>query len=225
MKALPKQIAGVDEAGRGPVIGPLVIAGVKTQASAIPFLGELGVRDSKLLSPDQREQLAREIKKMVACSFQIIQPHEIDRIVINGTRLRKLNFLEATRMAKVISDLSPELVYVDSPDVLAERFGRDIKRMLPNALGSSMEIIAQHRADRRHIIVGAASILAKVKRDAMIRTLHAEYGDFGSGYPHDPATTRFLEKCLKDRKLPPIVRRSWRTLVRVGDDLWQQKLV
>ena len=116
-------VAGVDDAGRGCVIGPLVIAGVLIKEEDLPRLVQLGVKDSKLLSPHRREFLAAEIKKTVEkYSLAKLSPGEIDEVVLKGRKLRKLNWLEAQTMAKVIEALKPDVAYVDASDVLEERF-------------------------------------------------------------------------------------------------------
>ncbi|MCK4885318.1 ribonuclease HII, partial [Candidatus Bathyarchaeota archaeon] len=104
-------IAGVDEAGRGPVIGPLVIAGVSLDENDLPKLVDLGVKDSKLLSPQRRETLSSQIKKL-ALNYHIVllSPAEIDRVVESKRKLHKLNRLEAVTMARVIAVLKPDVV-------------------------------------------------------------------------------------------------------------------
>ncbi|RLI42794.1 ribonuclease HII, partial [Candidatus Bathyarchaeota archaeon] len=125
------RIAGVDDAGRGAVIGPLVIAGVLIDEKDLPKLRELGVRDSKRLSPNRRKQLAEEIKK-VALKYHVIKllPAEIDKVVETGRKLHRLNRLEAQTMAKIITVLKPDIAYVDASDVLADRFKNHIAENL-----------------------------------------------------------------------------------------------
>src|SRR4030066_1701798 len=125
------KIAGVDDAGRGSVIGPLVIAGVVVEEEKLPRLRELGVKDSKLLSPHRREQLEQEIKKLVL-QFHVVKlsPAEIDQVVKTRKKLPKLNRLEADTMAEVIEVLKPDIAYVDASDVLAERFKEHIEEKL-----------------------------------------------------------------------------------------------
>ncbi len=117
------RVAGVDEAGRGCAIGPLVVAGVLFEENKLSTLRELGVRDSKRLTPRRREVLAAEIKKLAAgWSYFDLKPKDIDHVVNRGVKLRRLNYLEAMAMARVIRDLGPEKTYVDPADVIAERF-------------------------------------------------------------------------------------------------------
>ncbi|MEM2105757.1 MAG: ribonuclease HII [Candidatus Bathyarchaeia archaeon] len=218
-------IAGVDDAGRGSVIGPLVIAGVLFKEEDIPKLVELKVRDSKLLSPQRRESLAVEIKR-IAEKYGIVKlsPVEIDRVVMSGRKLHKLNRLEAQAMAKVIEMLKPDIAYVDASDVLEERF----KQHILEALSIKVQIVSEHKADRKYPVVSAASIIAKVERDSEIAEIAKKYGDVGCGYPSDPKTIRFLRKCLEElREYPEFVRKSWKPAKRTQSEnaLRQAKLV
>jgi len=202
------QIAGIDDAGRGPIIGPLIIAGVLLAEEDVQNLKPLGVKDSKLLSPQKREQLAVEIKRL-ALKYHVesLSPAEIDKVVETGRRLHRLNRLEADVMAKVIEALKPDVAYVDASDVLADRFREHIREKLT----ISPEIISEHKADAKYPIVSAASIIAKVERDKAIQELRERYGDLGSGYVTDPKTVGFLEKWLaKHGSYPEFVRKSWK---------------
>ena len=218
-------IAGVDDAGRGSVIGPLVIAGVLMEEEDLPKLTELGVKDSKLLTPHRRETLAVEIKR-IAKKHRIVKltPKEIDKVVQTGRKLHRLNRLEAQAMAKVIELLKPDIAYVDASDVLEERFKQHIAEYLP----FKVEIISEHKADRTYPIVSAASIIAKVERDREIAELKAKHGDFGCGYPTDPKTISFLQQCLeKIGEYPDFVRKSWKPAKKTKNekDSRQTKLV
>ncbi|MEM3464168.1 MAG: ribonuclease HII, partial [Candidatus Bathyarchaeia archaeon] len=167
-------VAGVDDAGRGSVIGPLVIAGVMLKEEDLPKLVELGVRDSKLLSPARRELLEVEIKR-VAQKYSVIKlsPREIDEVVESGRKFHKLNRLEAQAMAKVIEMLRPDIAYVDASDVIESRFKQHILECLP----FKVKIVSEHKADRKYPIVSAASIIAKVERDREIAELKKTFGD------------------------------------------------
>ena len=218
-------IAGVDEAGRGSVIGPLVIAGVLMKEQNLPELSKLGVKDSKLLSPRRRENLAIEIKR-IAQKYSVLKllPKEIDIVVQRGRKLHKLNRLEAQTMAKVLETLKPDIAYIDASDVLEERFKEHIMELL----SFKVEIISEHKADRNYPIVSAASIIAKVERDKEIAELTNKYGDFGCGYPTDPKTIGFLQQCLeKFDEYPDFVRKSWKPARRVKSEKnsLQRKLI
>ena len=218
-------VAGVDDAGRGCVIGPLVIAGVLMKDKDLPKLVQLDVKDSKLLSPRRRETLAVEIKRIVS-KYNVIKlaPKDIDKVVETGRKHHKLNRLEAQTMAKIIELLAPDIAYVDASDVLEERFGQHISELLP----FKVEIVSEHKADRKYPIVSAASIIAKVERDTEITELTEKYGDFGCGYPTDPKTISFLRKYLKEfGEYPDCVRKSWKPAKKVKSekDSRQTKLI
>jgi len=207
------RVAGLDDAGRGPIIGPLIIAGVLIDDSRIQELASLGVRDSKLLSPSARRRLEVQIKQTVErYEYVELTPDQIDLVVHKAKKLQRLNFLEAKAMAQVISRLKPDVAYVDASDVLCERFGKHVQENL----SFQLKIISEHHADRKYPVVSAASILAKVRRDEEVARLQAEYGDFGSGYVTDARTITFLENWIQQHgSPPPIVRRSWKTLKKL----------
>jgi ribonuclease HII len=208
-------VAGVDDAGRGAVIGPLVIAGVLVREEDLPNLKQLGVKDSKLLSPHRREVLAVEIRRIVV-KFDVVKlsPREIDVVVNSGRKLHKLNYLEAQTMARVIEALRPDKVYVDASDVLEERF----KQHILECMSFRVDIVSEHKADRNYVAVSAASIIAKVERDKEISELAKTLGDFGSGYPSDPRTMKFLKECCEELdEYPDYVRKSWKPAKRVRD--------
>jgi ribonuclease HII len=225
LKGLTKLIAGVDDAGRGPIIGPLVIAGVLIPAEQQKQLRALGVRDSKLLTPQVRTQLDGKIRATVLkVSLVEAQPKEIDDCVLHGGRLRRLNYLEARMMANVLSDLGAAEAYVDASDVNEARYGADIREFLPEHL-KGMSIVSEHHADRTFPVVSAASIIAKVRRDALVEELHSKYGDFGSGYITDPKTMSFLRRWRETHpEYPPIVRMSWKTIRELEGEIGQTRL-
>jgi ribonuclease HII len=208
-------VAGVDDAGRGAVIGPLVIAGVLVKEEDLPKLKELGVKDSKLLSPHRREVLAPEIRKIVQKYAVLkLQPEEIDVVVKSGRKLHKLNWLEAQTMAKVIETLKPDRVYVDASDVLEERF----KQHILECMSFKVDIVSEHKADRNYVAVSAASIIAKVERDREVAELAGVYGDFGSGYPSDQRTINFLKQLVERAgEYPEFIRKSWKPAKKVKD--------
>jgi len=200
-------IAGVDDAGRGAVIGPLVVAGILVDEKGLEKIMALGVRDSKTITPKRREYLAAEILKIVK-DYHIVKlpPEDIDRVVETGKKLHRLNRLEAKAMAKVLSHLKPDIAYIDASDVLPERFSRHIAEELP----FKVKIVSEHKADKTYPVVSAASIIAKVERDRSISDLRKKYGEFGSGYASDRRTIEFLEEWIKTHDdYPDFVRRSW----------------
>ncbi len=211
-------ILGIDEAGRGSVIGPLVVAGVMINEEELSFLEDINVKDSKLLTPEERETLYGKIKSKCECFVKKIRPEEIDLL----RDFTSLNKIEALKMCEIIEETRPERVYVDLPENSKENFIKFLK----SNLRYDVEIIAEHKADRRYRIVSAASIVAKVTRDREIEKLKQHYGDFGSGYPSDPKTINFLKNYyLREKCFPPIVRTSWETIANLKRELSQRKLL
>ncbi len=207
------KIAGVDEAGRGPIIGPLVIAGVLLNEEDLSQLISLGVKDSKRLSPRRREELAAEIKEL-AIKYHVatLSPAEIDRVVETGKKLHRLNRLEAQTMAEIIKILRPEVAYVDASDVLADRFRQHIAENLT----FNVKIISEHKADVKFPVVSAASIIAKVERDRALFVLQEKFGNMGCGYATDSKTIKFLENWIrKFGSYPDFVRKSWKPAKRL----------
>ncbi len=216
------RICGVDDAGRGPVIGPLVIAGVIIEEEKLDRLKMLGVKDSKQLLASARIRLSKEIPEVVD-DFHVVElrAEELDRIVNRAPKFQRLNLLEAKGMAQVIEKLKPELAYVDSSDTRTERF----KNNILDCLSFTPRIVSEHKADVNYPVVSAASIMAKVHRDSRIEEIKKEYGEIGSGYAHDALTVKFLRDYYSDHgDFPPIVRRSWKTLGNIVRDLTQSTL-
>lgn len=206
-------VAGIDEAGRGCVIGPLVVAGLAVQEQNITAIAALGVKDSKLLKAQKREELVPKILQLAEKFFVVkIPPLEIDRAVESQRKLHKLNRLEAETMAQVVTELEPDIVYVDAADIVAKRFGQQVME----ASAFKTRIVSEHKADQKYIVVSAASIIAKVERDNTVAALRSEFGDFGTGYLGDPRTKRFLIQWLKaNPDYPHCVRRSWKPAKQV----------
>ena len=203
MAVLSGTEGGIDEAGRGPVIGPMVIAIV---AWSNREAKELGVRDSKQLTPGGRRRLYELIVNRAPCvKHVVVEPGEIDYYVDRGL----LNQLEAVKMRELITSCrGVKRVYIDSPDPDPVRF-----REMINI--SDVDVVVLNHADESIPVVSAASIVAKVIRDSIISRLKETYGEFGSGYPSDPRTIEALRRWVSSGSIPPIVRRSWRTVRRM----------
>lgn len=203
---------GIDEAGRGPVLGPLVVAGVAVPDPAV--LVELGVKDSKRLPAAKRERLARLIRDLpdVRVEVRVLEPDDLDARRADET----LNAIGVSLFQDIAAALQPTRLVVDAADVNAARFGAAIQTAVPEA-----EVIAEHKADDRHPEVAAASIIAKTVRDEAIDTLRKRLErrlarEVGSGYPSDPKTIAFLQAWLaQEGDLPPGTRRSWETSKRL----------
>ena len=201
------QICGIDDAGRGPMLGPLVIAGISLDKKNLKKLNALGVKDSKRLTPILREHLYKKIIEIVDNYYIAkIPPRSIDASV----KKHCLNDLEAKYMAKVILKLNPDISYVDSCDVSPIRFGKEISKLSDNH-----KIKSYHHADSRFVVVSAASILAKVTRDRIIMKLREDH-DLGSGYPSDSITVKFVTKYYKkNHEMPKFVRKSWKPVQKI----------
>jgi len=208
-------ICGVDEAGKGAVLGPLVVAAVSCRDDA--ECRALGARDSKALTPSRRSILCREITERFPVAVVAYSPGEIDI----ARETMTLNDFMARAHAEVISRLGPDLAYVDACDVDARRYGRDVSARLR----SPCRIISEHHADHKYAVVGAASIVAKVTRDEAIAALASVHGEIGSGYPSDPYTVAHLESYLNaHHHPPPYARRSWATIAALQAQREQRKL-
>ena len=204
-----ERILGIDEAGRGSVLGPLVVGGFLVRSDRVDALRALGARDSKQLSPSARERVYAMLPTVGECRSMVLTPREIDRFVAHG----RLNELEARAFGALIRQLSPDVAHVDACDTDANRFARSVAHWAD----ASARVVARHHADRDDVVVGAASIVAKVRRDRSIDRLRRRLGiDIGSGYPSDRRTVGFLRDYLaRSTSPPPWVRREWATMQRV----------
>lgn len=201
-------VGGVDEAGRGSIIGPLVVAGVAIRESKISELRRLGVRDSKTLTPRARAKLFGEIVKVVdSICINKVEPEEVDGSVM----LHELNRLEAKVMARVIDSIGADEVYLDCCDVNPARYRKCIEQRLNYR---PKRLYSLHHADSLHLAVSAASIIAKITRDQEIQEIRDKYGaEIGSGYPSDMTTMDFIRRWVAGNGKPPgFARKSWKPL-------------
>ena len=201
-------ILGIDEAGRGSVLGPMVIAGVVVPEKMEKVLSRMGVKDSKRLAPNRRTILSRKLKKMFEYKIIVISAREIDEMRAEGINL---NEIEKNAMEEIIMSLKPEKAIVDAVDVKAERFQENLRN------DTGFNVVAEHKADDKYIEVSAASIIAKAERDLQISEINKEFikrGGIGSGYPSDPTTKEFLTNYTYD-EMPDFVRRSWATVAKM----------
>lgn len=211
-------VCGIDEAGRGPVIGPLVICGVLANPEDELYLNTLGVTDSKLLTPQKRARLFGDLKKTLKHKVIIIEPAEIDAALRNPDT--NLNLLEADKSGEIINVLKPDTALLDCP---SNNIAAYIAEMRKRVKDTKIKIIAEHKADLNHVAVGAASIIAKVTRDNAIEALKEKIGiNFGSGYPSDPLTQAFVKKHYKD--YPDLFRKEWASYKDVAEGKKQRKI-
>ena len=203
------EILGIDEAGRGPVIGPLIVAGVVIPEEKQNILDRMGVKDSKRLTPNRRKVLSRKLKNMFQYETVTITARDIDNLRAKDVNL---NEIERMAMVKIIESLDFDKAILDSVDIKPERFVSDIKEVV-----GDKNIMAEHKADDNYLEVAAASIIAKVQRDEIIEELNKDYrkiGPLGSGYPSDPTTKNFLTNFTYD-EMPDCVRKSWATVQKM----------
>jgi len=205
--ARSRRVMGVDEAGRGAVIGPLVVAGVVVEEDYIPVLKQVGVKDSKKLARERRRKIYERLEELgVEMVYGLVEPSRID-MYTRRSGGPGINALEVEEIALMAKNISPNLLIVDSPTVRTDYVREELQRQLPG-----VEIISECRADERYPIVAAASIVAKIKRDEAVEEISRELGYVGSGYPSDAKTREFLTRLIRMRENMGIVRKSWRTL-------------
>lgn len=224
-------ICGVDEAGRGSVLGPLVVAGVAVSDDG--SLRRLGVRDSKLLAPKRRVDLEPKIKDITDWELVFLEAEDLDalrsQMTLNRIEARLFaSVLQALVITRLVQDTGGKTprrfhttAYLDAADSNAANYAREVRGRLAVASAKDplppIEIICEHKADTRYPVVAAASILAKVARDRAISELAERVDDdIGSGYPSDPVTQDFIKRYWRDNhQLPPGTRRTWKTVERL----------
>tara|TARA_Y100000310_G_scaffold176725_1_gene176827 strand:+ start:127 stop:798 length:672 start_codon:yes stop_codon:yes gene_type:complete len=218
-------ILGIDDAGRGPLIGPMILAGCLIDKNSEDELRKLGVKDSKQLTPRRREFLFGKIKeKAELFEIEITSPEEIDRT--NGEGIN-LNQLEAIKVANIINKINKGFkkikVVIDCPSVSLIKWGDYLKTKIENL--SNLEISCEHKADKNHVAVSAASIIAKSIREKEMDKLREKFGEeMGSGYTSDPLTSKFLEKNGQKHKDSGLFRKTWATWKRAFENSSQKKL-
>jgi len=212
------KIAGIDEAGRGPIIGPMIMAVVVADEKDEDTLREWGVKDSKLLTPMMREGLFERIKEKYKHAIIILSPQDIDDALNDPNN--NLNWLEAQTSAKLLSKIKAKKAYLDCPSTNVEAYNNYVKKLVKN-----IEIVSEHGADATYPVCSAASILAKVTRDREIEKLKQKINkNFGSGYPSDPRTQEFLKKYYDKPEGKGIIRTSWETYKKLVNSKKQSKL-
>lgn len=207
-------VLGIDDSGRGPLIGPMILAGVLMKKEDEPFLKKKGVNDSKQLAHNVRIMLS-ELIKQTAVDFKVVfaQAEDIDFSIKNGVNL---NTLEAIKTAEIINELNSGKekikVIVDCPSVNTSAWKKTMLSYVKKV--DNLDVHCEHKADANHVSVSAASIIAKVVREEEVTKLkekYKEYGRLGSGYPSDPDTKDFLRKNGKKLKDSGIFRKTWAT--------------
>ncbi len=208
---MSKKILGIDEAGKGAVVGSLFIGGALITEDKKAELRRLGVKDSKDIAPDKRDGMENGIKSIVDDFIVLeIPANKIDEL----REEMNLNQIEVVKMAEMINKLKPDVVIIDSPQASTEKFASYVRAKLDN---KDIEIICENKADEKYPPVSAASVLAKVSRDRSIRNLEEELGvELRSGYPHENVVIKHLEEVWdREGKWPDYVRKSWNTAIKI----------
>ncbi len=207
-------ILGIDEAGKGPVIGSMFVVGVYATSQQLSYLKNIGIKDSKKLSSKKREELYVEIIKNISNYYML----EISANLIDNLRkTMSMNEIMVYSFSNIIlqSDINNnDIIVVDAADISEERFKLNIMKLTSIQRSNLHPIfISKHKADSRYLVVSAASIIAKVERDKMIENLRKEFNlDLGSGYPSDSKTVNFLKYySYSNKKLNNNIRMSWNT--------------
>lgn len=199
-------IAGLDEAGKGCVMGSLFVAGVCCDEDTENVLKSIGVKDSKKLKHSKRVELAEKIKEIARVEVLRIEAKRLNELM----NYKTLNEILRDCYIELINKLKPKIAYIDCPDVNPKRFSEIIEK------STDVKVVAEHRADEKYPIVSAASIIAKVEREKEIEKLKRIYGNFGSGYASDVKTREYLKSLIESGRIPDFVRRKWKTLAKLS---------
>ncbi len=202
-------LLGIDDAGRGPILGPMYLAGVLIKSEDEKKLKEFGAKDSKLLAHSQRIRIAKEIERISKYHLEESTPKQIDEAV----ETINLNTLEAKKAAEIINKLNNKKdkikVIVDCPSVNTLAWKNKMISFIDYT--DNLTILCEHKADFNHPVVSAASILAKVAREEAVEKIKKQFSNMGSGYPADPITIDFIKSQGRDLEKTGIVRTSWAT--------------
>lgn len=216
-------IAGIDEAGRGCVLGPMVLAICAIDEKKDSFFRDIGVKDSKLLSKQKREDLFSVIEQNCIEYKIIVVPAEELNILMDGYSLNEIEAQKVVDLLKAIK--SADKVILDSPDTIAEKYTKRVRSILKkedNKKFDKLDILSEHKADYKYMSVACASILAKVTRDKLMNKL---VGFELSGYSSDPKTIDYLKNYfLEHKKFPEFTRLKWKTVDNIVKDLYQKKI-
>jgi len=205
---------GIDDAGRGPLIGPMVLAGILLKKRDADLLKKAGVKDSKLLTQKKRLELQGKIlKKAIAHKVILIHPPEIDKSIASGVNL---NTLDAIKIAEIINHINADDIREQQIEIIVDCPSPNIKawgQVLLSHIKSRENIVlkCEHKADFNHPVVSAASVLAKLAREEAVTAIKKEFGEMGSGYLTDPITQKFLKEKSLELENAGIFRKSWIT--------------
>lgn len=200
------RVVGIDEAGRGCVLGPLVVAGFACDLADVATIVEAGAGDSKRMSAKRRAR--------VATALEPLGEVEVRRIPATAIDAGNLNTLEEEAIVSILVALRPDLAILDAlghPSAQPAMLDRLRRALAPHGLDP--ELRAEPKADAHHPPVGAASVFAKTRRDDALDALRADHAPFGSGYPSDPVTRGWLRDLhAAGTPWPAFVRTRWGTV-------------
>lgn len=202
---------GIDDAGRGPLIGPMILAGVLLDENSEKALKNYKIADSKTLSHSVRIQLSQVIQD-TAVSYHVesTSAGDIDHSLTNGINLNTLEAIKAAQVINMLNNVHKKIkVIVDCPSTNTTAWRKTLLAYIENP--DNLDLHCEHKADANHLSVSAASILAKVERENSVSELKKDFGDFGSGYPSDPFTKEFLKKNGRKFADSGIFRKTWAT--------------
>jgi len=208
------RVLGIDEAGRGCVLGDLCVGAFFVEDPDDSVLREAGADDSKRLSKKRRDAAREALSSLGEATVVRISPSEIDQ--------GNLNQLEISAIAGLVRRFKPDRVYMDAlgPTKTVPKLIARLQQRVGD--GCTPEWIIEPKADHTYPIVGAASIFAKTTRDRALAELDDAHGPLGSGYPSDPKTKAWLRSwAASPHPWPPFVRTRWQTI----QDLGQRKLL
>lgn len=200
------RLIGIDEAGRGPVLGPLVMACVALTSEQEAELRRFGIQDSKKYGSGKKGKMARLAARPAVqsrCIYKVlsIPPVKVDEWVNRG-KLDELERQGALQLLKAIGATEDDKIICDGAPIFSR-----LSIQWPN-------LVAENKADAKHVCVSAASILAKVARDEAMDLIcqryEAEFGPItGGGYVNE-GSRKFLEAYeAKHGELPEEARKSW----------------
>ena len=204
-----KWLVGVDEAGRGSLIGEMMVAGYAVRSDHVELLVDMGVRDSKEMSRDERREAYRALATLGVFTVYPVPPERIDS--------ENLVSLTEEAIIAVIGYIDARIGLFNVDRITIDRYGRERGlRTAIREMGCDCKVVIEEKADKRYPEVSAASIIAKHVRDERIRVLRRIYGVRGSGYPGDRETVQWVMDVLSRGYRPPIIRYSWETLEGTG---------
>ncbi|EPR79974.1 Ribonuclease HII [Spraguea lophii 42_110] len=248
-----KVIVGIDEAGRGPVVGPMVFGALILDISEntkSPLINEL--KDSKTLTPARRDLLYNKIKTSFDYAYKIITPQYLNKYMHKKNKNQKsLNEISYDAIIELLKDIGKKYtitkVYLDmigstnkylqalhnslgdkKIDIVTKK-SKKIKIKNFSNIIKNTEYIIKTKADSLYPIVSGASIIAKVNRDILVDN------KYGSGYPSDPITINYIKNnidvikgVVKENNCDQNIRYEWMTIkkyfVRKNEDRLNGKL-